>query len=185
MNRIPMTGLGLMVLVLCLMLSQPLLSQRTNIAAGLVPNYKTDGFGATLSFTCTRSATDYLQASIVAAFSKEQPNSGVEFPYEDYWFNIGYYTTILSVPRLGFFFYFGGGPSVGYKHINGGNTEFAFDALEAESGLVYGAYASFEMDFFLSDAFSLIVPVNGFYHLNSDLNDATLLLGVGLRYYFK
>ena len=183
MNKKPLTYLGLMLL--CFMLSPQVFSQRTNVAVGLVPNYKTDGFGATLSANYTRSTTNHLQVALVATFSKEQPNSGVEFPYKDYWFNVGYFTTILSVPRLGFFFYFGGGPSVGYKHINSGNTEFAFDALEAESSFIYGGYASFEMDFFISDAFSLIVPINGFYHLNSDLNGATLLLGVGVRYYFK
>ena len=74
---------------------------------------------------------------------------------------------------------------MGYKHINNGETEFPFDAVEAESSFVYGAYASFEMDFFVSDAFSVIVPINGYYHFNSDLNDTTLLLGAGLRYYFK
>ncbi len=173
------------LVLLCLMLSQDLLSQRTNYAMGLVPNYKTDGYGVTLGFNYTRSATDYLQASLVAAFSKEQPNSGVEFPYEDYVFNLGYFTTVLSVPRKGIFFYFGGGPSVGYKNINKGSVEFPFDALHAESGFIYGGYASFEMDFFLSDAFSLIVSTTGYYHFNSDLNDSMLLLGVGLRYYFK
>ncbi|NAY91881.1 hypothetical protein GTQ34_08125 [Muricauda sp. JGD-17] len=183
MKRKPMTYLGLMVL--CILLSNQVLSQRTNVAIGMVPNYKTDGFGATLSLNYTRSSTDYLQAAVVAAFSKEQPNSGVEFPYEDYLFNLGYFTTVLSAPRKGIFFYFGGGPSVGYKHINDGNTEFPFDALEAESSFIYGGYASFEMDFFLSDAFSLIIPINGYYHFNSDLNDSMLLLGVGVRYYFK
>ena len=41
------------------------------------------------------------------------------------------------------------------------------------------------MDFYISGRFSLIVPINGYYHFNSDLNDSSLLLGAGLRYYFR
>ncbi len=74
---------------------------------------------------------------------------------------------------------------MGYKYINKGETEFDFDAIEAESSFIYGAYASFEMDFFVSDAFSLTIPINGYYHFNSDLNDSTLLPGAGPRHYFK
>jgi hypothetical protein len=160
-------------------------SQRSYLSVGAVPTYKTDGYGIQLNANHYHSTTDFLQLSLVATFSKEMPNAGVEFPYDDYWFNLGYFTTVLTSPKRGISFYFGGGPSVGYKHINNGETEFAFDAVEAESSFIYGAYASFEMDFFISDAFSLIVPINGYYHFNSDLNDTTLLLGAGLRYYFK
>jgi len=164
---------------------QECLSQRSNFSAGVVPSYKMDGFGIQFNVNHYHSSRDYMQVSLVAAFSEEQPNSGVKFPYEDYFLNLGYFTTILTSPKRGVSFFFGGGPSVGYKYINNGETDFAFDALEAESSFIYGGYASFEMDFFISDAFSLIIPVNGFYHFNSDLNDSTLLLGAGLRYYLK
>lgn len=160
-------------------------SQRGNLSFGLVPTYKTNGYGVQLNANHNHSTTDYMQVSLAAAFSKEKPNTGVEFPYEDYLFGLGYFTTILTSPKRGIFFYFGGGPSVGYKYINDGETDFAFDALEAENSFIYGAYASFEMDFFISDSFSLIVPINGYYHFNSDLNDSTLLLGAGLRYYLN
>ncbi|WP_318310735.1 conjugal transfer protein TraO [Flagellimonas crocea] len=165
--------------------AQQCLSQRSYLSLGAVPTYKTDGYGIQLSANHYHSTTDYIQVSLAATFSKEKPNAGVEFPYDDYFLNLGYFTTILGSPKRGINFYFGGGPSLGYKYINDGKTDFAFDALEAESSFIYGAYASFEMDFFVSDAFSLIVPVNGFYHFNSDLNDSTLLLGAGLRYYLK
>lgn len=164
---------------------QQIHSQRSNYSVGVAPTYKTDGYGIQLILNNYRSETDYLQASLAATFSKETPNSGVEFPYHDYLLNLGYFTTVLTSKKRGLFIFFGGGPSVGYKYINNGETEFAFDAIRAESSFIYGGYASFEMDFFLSDAFSLFVPINGFYHFNSDLNDSTLLLGVGIRYYLK
>ena len=174
--------------VLLLMFMVPVqqaLSQRSYLSIGAVPTYKTDGYGIQLNSNYYHNATDYFQVSLAATFSKETPNSGVEFPYEDYFLNLGYFTTVLTSPKRGISFFFGGGPSLGYKYINNGDTFFPFDAIEAESGFIYGGYASFEMDFFISDGFSLIVPINGFYHFNSDLNDSTLLLGAGLRYYLK
>lgn len=173
------------LLALLLFSFQQVFSQRGNLSLGLVPTYKTDGYGIQLNSNYYHSTTDFMQVSLAATFSKEKPNSGVEFPYDDYLFGLGYFTTILSAPDKGIFFYFGGGPSAGYKYINKGNTEFAFDALEAESSFIYGGYVSFEMDFYISDSFSLIIPINGYYHFNSDLNDSTLLLGAGIRYYFK
>ena len=176
--------LGLFCMLFILVCEQGY-SQRSYLSIGAVPIYKTDGYGIQLNSNHYHNDTDFVQVSLVATFSKERPNAGVEVPYNDYWFNLGYFTTVLTSPNRGISFYFGGGPSVGYKHINNGETEFPFDAVEAESSFVYGAYASFEMDFFVSDAFSVIVPINGYYHFNSDLNDTTLLLGAGLRYYFK
>ncbi len=183
MRKTYLVNLGLWALFLISI--QQIHSQRSNFSVGAVPTYKTDGYGVQLNLNHYHSTTDYLQASFVATFSKEQPDSGVEFPYQDYLFNLGYFTTVLTSPKRGFFIFFGGGPSIGYKYINNGETEFRFDALSAESSFIYGAYASFELDFFLSDAFSLFVPTSGFYHFNSDLNDTSLLLGVGIRYYLK
>lgn len=160
-------------------------SQRGDFALGVVPSYKADGYGIQINLNYSHSTTDHVQASIIAAFSKEQPNSGVEFPYHDYLLNIGYFTTVLTSPKRGLFIFFGGGPSIRYEYINNGEPEFRFDALKAESGFIYGGFASFELDFFISDAFSLIVPINGYYHINSDLNNSMLLLGVGIRYYLK
>lgn len=164
---------------------QQIHSQRSNFSVGAVPSYKADGYGIHINLNHYHSSTDYLQASFVAAFSKEQPNSGVEFPYNDYVFNLGYFTTVLTSPKRGFFIFFGGGPSIGYEYINNGETSFPFDASKAESGFIYGVSASFEMDFFISQSLSLITPINGFYHFNSDLNNSMVLLGVGIRYYLK
>ena len=160
-------------------------SQRSNFSVGVVPSYKTDGYGINVSLDHYHNTTDYLHASIIATFSKQKPNSGVEFPYEDYLFNLGYFTTVLTSPKRGFFIFFGGGPSVGYEYINNGEADFPFDAIMAESGFVYGGFASFEMDFFLTQSLSLVTPINGFYHFNSDLNNSMLLLGIGIRYYLN
>ncbi|UII77904.1 conjugal transfer protein TraO [Flagellimonas sp. HMM57] len=158
-------------------------SQRSDFFFDVVPSYKTNGYGLNANINYYHNTTDFFRVSFVFASTKEQPDGGLEFPYEDYLLDLGYFTTVLTSPNRGFFIYFGGGPSLGYKHINDGETDFPFDAVEAESSFIYGGFATFELDFFLSDTFSIILPVTGFYHFNSDLNETALLVGVGLRYY--
>ncbi|MEM7486578.1 MAG: conjugal transfer protein TraO [Bacteroidota bacterium] len=158
-------------------------SQRSDFFFDAVASYKTNGYGVNANINYFRSTTDFFRTSLVFASSMEQPVGGIEFPYEDYFVSLGYFTTVLTSPNRGFFIYFGGGPSLGYKHINDGEIDFPFDAVDAESSFIYGGFATFELDFFLSDTFSIIAPVTGFYHFNSDLNDTTLLVGAGLRYY--
>lgn len=161
------------------------LSQRSDLSFGLTPNYKANGYGINFSSNYYHNTTDYYHLSLVATFSKEQPNATVEFPYEDYMLNLGYFTTIFSWPNRGFFIFFGGGASIGYEKINEGRPDVVFEYQIPNSGLVYGGFASFEMDFFLTDALSLIVPMNGIYHFNSKVDKSMLLLGVGIRYYLK
>jgi hypothetical protein len=48
-------------------------SQRSNFSVGAVPSYKTDGYGIQLNINHYYSTTDYMQASLVADFSKEKP----------------------------------------------------------------------------------------------------------------
>ena len=79
---------GLLLLALTLPV-QKSFSQRSNFSLGAVPSYKTDGYGIQLNLNHYHSTTDYMQVSLVAAFSKEKPNSGVEFPYDDYFFRHG------------------------------------------------------------------------------------------------
>ena len=85
---------------------------------------------------------------MIAAFSEEQPNSAVEFPFEDYLANLGYFTTVLTSPRRGISIFFGGGPSIGYEVINDNMAEVSFGIQTPEINWVYGAFASFEMDNF-------------------------------------
>ncbi|UII81820.1 conjugal transfer protein TraO [Flagellimonas sp. CMM7] len=158
-------------------------SQRSDFFFDIVPSYKTNGYGINGNINYFHSTTDFFRASFVFASSIEQPVAGLEFPYDDYMLSLGYFTTLVTSPKKGFFMFFGGGPSLGYKYINRGETDFPFDAVDAESSFMYGGFATFELDFFLSDTFSIILPITGFYHFNSDLNNTTLLLGAGLRYY--
>ncbi|MBO0352563.1 hypothetical protein J0656_00935 [Muricauda ruestringensis] len=95
-------GLLLVALILSV---QECFSQRSYLSIGAVPIYKTDGYGIQLNANHYHSAIDYLQVSLVATFSKEKPNSGVEFPYDDYLLNLGYFTTILTSKKRGIFLF--------------------------------------------------------------------------------
>ncbi|MEM8847021.1 MAG: conjugal transfer protein TraO [Bacteroidota bacterium] len=160
-------------------------AQRSISSLSLSPLYKVNGYGVGGSFNYYHSTSDYLQLSMIAAFSEEQPNSAVEFPFEDYLVNVGYFTTVLTSPRRGISIFFGGGPSVGYEIINDDIVEVSFGIQTPESTWVYGAFASFEMDFYLTDSLSLILPTTGMYHFNSEVEDVKLLLGLGIRFYPK
>ena len=173
------------VIVFVIVSVQQVSSQRSDLSFGLVPLYKANGYGVNLNSNYYHSVTDYYHLSLIATFSKEQPNAAVEFPYEDYLLNVGYITTILNWRNRGLSIFFGGGTSIGYELINNGEADILFINQFPESGFVYGGFASFEMDFFLSDSLSLVVPITGMYHFNSKVDNSILLLGVGIRFYLQ
>nr|WP_298794475.1 conjugal transfer protein TraO [uncultured Allomuricauda sp.] len=173
------------IAVLTIFSIQQVLSQRSDLSFGLTPKYRANGYGLDFSANYYHTVTDYYHLSLVASFAKEQPDSTVEYPYEDYLLNLGYFTTILTWSNRGFSIFFGGGVSAGYERINGGKPEALFEIQIPESGFVYGVFASFELDFFLTDSLSLIVPVEGMYHFNSKVDKSMLLLGAGIRLYLK
>ncbi|WP_435624904.1 conjugal transfer protein TraO [Flagellimonas sp.] len=159
--------------------------QRSNISFGITPNYKVNGYGLSTNFNYHHNPSDYFQLTLTAAFSNEQPNSMVEFPFEDYLMNLGYYTTVLRSERRGISIFFGGGPAVGYEITKKNYQETAFTEQRAANTFVFGAFASFEMDFYLTDTLSLVVPTTGIYHYNSEVEEVKLLLGLGLRVFLN
>ncbi len=171
------------LLLLFVVSLQKMHCQRSDLSFGLTPNYRANGYGISLSANYYHTVTDYFQLSLTTTFSKEQPDAAVEYPYEEYMANFGYFTTILTWPTRGFSVFFGGGASGGYESINKGRPEIIHEIQIPESGMVYGVFASFELDFFLSDSFSLIAPINGVYHFNSKVDKSMLLLGAGIRWY--
>lgn len=160
-------------------------AQRSNASFGVLPIYKVNGYGISGNFNYYHNATDYFQISLVAAFSEEQPNSAAAFPFEDYLVNLGYFTTVLTSTKRGISIFFGGGPSLGYEIINDNMVEVSFGVQTPESTWVYRAFASFEMNFYLTDSLSLIVPTTGIYHYNSEVEEIKLLLGLGIRFYLN
>ena len=160
-------------------------AQSTNASLGIVPNYKVNGYGISVNFSYYHNPTDYFQLHLVAAFSKEQPNAAVQFPFKDYLANLGYFTTVLTSERRGISIFFGGGPAVGYEITEESRSESSIITQPANQVFVFGAFASFEMDFYLTDTLSLVVPTTGIYHYNSDVEEIKLLLGLGLRWYFN
>jgi len=160
-------------------------AQRSVFSFGVTPHYKVNGYGVSANFNYHHNPTDYFQLLLIAAFSEEQPNSTVKFPFEDYLANFGYFTTVLTSRRKGISIFFGGGPSAGYEIYNDGIIDTSFGIQTPESTFVYGAFASFEIDIFLTEAFSMVIPTTGIYHFNSEAEKMKLLLGVGIRCYLN
>lgn len=176
---------NVVIIILAIFSIQKACSQRSDLSFGLTPKYRANGYGLDFSANYYHTVTDYYHLSHVASFAKEQPDSTVEYPYEDYLLNLGYFTTISTWTNRGFSIFFGGGVSAGYEKINEGKPKVLFEVQIPESGFVYGVFASFEQDFFLTNSLSLIIPMEGIYHFNSKVDKSMLLLGAGIRLYLK
>lgn len=175
----------LLVLFGLLLSTQEMLAQRSYLSVAFNPSYRTNGYGLNVLVNHYHNSTDHWHVSLSMVKSTEQPNATIEFPYTDYLMNIGYFKTVLSSPNRGFYVYVGGGLSGGYEFINKGESFEMFGYVIPESGLLYGVFASFEMDFYLTDALSFYVPVTGYYHFNSRVDESFAMVGAGVRYFFK
>ncbi|SDQ30522.1 conjugal transfer protein TraO [Flagellimonas zhangzhouensis] len=176
---------SLLVFGLLMVSAQEIMAQRSYLSVAFNPSYRTNGYGLNLLVNHYHNATDYWHVSLSMVNSKEQPDSSIEFPYTDYLMNVGYFKTVISRPNRGFYIYVGGGLSGGYEYINKGESFTKFGYTIPESGMLYGVFVSFEMDFYLTDALSLYVPVTGYYHVNSKVDESFAVVGAGVRYFFK
>ncbi|WP_375323716.1 conjugal transfer protein TraO [Flagellimonas sp. GZD32] len=176
---------ALMVLGLLVVSTQEIFGQRSYLSVAFNPSYRTNGYGLNLLVNHYHNSTDYWHVSLAMVTSTEQPDSSIEFPYTDYLMNLGYFKTVLSRPNRGFYIYAGGGLSGGYEYINNGESFAKFGYVVPESGMLYGIFASFEIDFYLTDALSFYVPTTAYYHFSSQVDESFVLVGAGVRYFFK
>jgi len=162
-------------------------AQRSKVSVGVSPVLLMDGYGGTAHINFHHKMTDFIQANVFIGLSnKEVASSNVEYPNDNYLFNLGYFTTLFSSPDKGISLFLGGGASLGLEHINQGNLELSDGSiLLSEGGFVYGGFASLDLDWFLNESLSLTLPVNGFYHPNSNIDEAMFFVGVGIRYYIN
>ena len=162
-------------------------AQRSKVSVGVSPVLLMDGYGAAAHINFHHKMTDFVQANILVGLAtKKVASSNVEYPNDNYLFNLGYFTTLFSSPDKGISLFLGGGPSLGLENVNQGNSELSDGSiLLNEGGFVYGGYASLDLDWFLSESLSLNLPVNGFYHPNSNVDEAMFYVGLGVRYYIN
>ncbi|TXN37712.1 hypothetical protein FVB32_05335 [Flagellimonas hymeniacidonis] len=162
------------------------IAQRSTMAFELSPGYAQEGFGGKATFNYFHNRTDYLQAAVIATFSREAINPQTEIPYTNYLLNAGYFKPVFSNRMNSFTLFLGGGASIGYEVVNKGNTDLPDGSLlVSESQFVYGPFVGLIPDYSISDQFSLILPLDLFYHFGSDLGGVHFLAGFGVRYYLN
>ncbi|MEM1260068.1 MAG: conjugal transfer protein TraO [Bacteroidota bacterium] len=163
------------------------MAQRSDVSVGVAPVHVLDGFGGNAQLNFHHKMNDFIQASFLVAAAKEvAPKSGVEYPKNNYLFNLGYFTTAYSSPNGGLSLFIGGGASVGQESINNGSPELEDGSLLLlKGGFVYGGFLSLDLDYFLNDSLSMSFPINGYYHAGSEIDPAMFAVGIGLRYYLN
>lgn len=161
-------------------------SQRSKTALGISPGYVPEGFGTMASHNFYHNRTDFVKTSFLATFSQETIDPGITIPYNNFLLNIGYYTPLVKSSNNAITLAVGGGASFGYELVNNNEPNLSNGSLLlSESGFVIGGLVGLDLDVFLSDKLSLLVPLEAFYHLNSDLGSSMFFAGLGLRYYLN
>lgn len=175
-----------MTLFICFLMAVCANAQRFNSAVELSAGYAQEGFGLKASYNYYHNRTDFLQASFLASFSKDKIHNEMKLAYSDYLLNLSYFTPVFKSRNNSFNLFFGGGPSLGFETIsNSGSYLDDGSLVNSESQFIYGAYAELLSDIYLSDNFSIIVPLDFYYHFGSDLGNSHIYAGVGIRYFLN
>ncbi len=163
------------------------MAQRSDISLGAAPVFVLDGFGGHAQVNLHNASNGFVQASVLIGLANEKVTSlGLEYPKNNYLLNLGYFTRVLSAPNGALSVFIGGGASMGQESLNNGNPELEDGSLLlAEGGFVYGGFLSLDLDYFLTDSLSISIPLNVYYHPDSDLDKTMFAAGIGLRYYMN
>lgn len=174
------------LIIFTLLVASCIHAQRSTMSLEFAPGYSQEGFGAKAAFNYYHNRTDYYHLNLIATFSNEKTANQIDIPYNNYLLNVGYFTPVFSNRQNSFSVFVGGGLSVGYETVNKGNTELSDGSLlVSKNQFLYGPYLGVSPDISLSDEFSLIVPMDLFYHFGSDLGGIQFLIGIGARYYLN
>ncbi len=144
-----------------------------------------DGYGGEFTYNTYRSELAFTQVAL--AVSVDNFVSGeVTIPYSSFALSYSYFRSLYRTGRKPKVISVGGGALVGYELANNGNNDLSnIVSLNGESKFIYGALASAELDYTVSEHFSLVARTVQFYHANSDFGKLTNFSGVGIRYYFN
>jgi len=150
---------------------------------GLSGGYVEDGLGGMATFNFHPNRYKYFQVSVLAAFA--QDNGTSQIPYNIFTIQPGlFYRVYIAPKRKNFSLHLGGGGLFGYEIINNGSNELPSGAIIAgKSQFIYGVFAGAEAEVALSNDFSILIKVNEYYHINSDVGNFYPYLGAGLRYF--
>lgn len=161
-------------------------SQGGNYASsiGVSAGYAEDGIGLMATYNHHLNRDRYAQISVFIAIAEDQGPS-FDIPYTIFTVQPGYFIKLWEQRTFKrYALHVGGGGVLGYEVINRGNTVLDNGAvIDAKSQFLYGAFVGLEGEFTISDALSLLVKANEYYHVNSDVGHFYPYAGIGLRYF--
>jgi hypothetical protein len=186
-----MKKLKILLLFICLTVIQPKAQSQSyynTFAFNFGPVQ--DGFGGLLSYDYFLDRHNFIEASLflTAANYKYQPknDSEIKIPYNDFTANVGYSHNVFTNYKNTYNLNISGGGVFGYETLNKGENILSNGAsLNSRPGFIYGAYLGIELDISLTDATSVIIRGNEFYHANSSLGQFIPFGGLGLRFYLE
>lgn len=155
-------------------------SSQVGLGLGYVPN----GIGVSLNFDYYINRFDYYQAELLFSFaSDEVSNLKIKVPYDSFLINGGYFREVARLNRDVYTFKIGGGASLGYQIINGGNKELSSGALiKSDSKFLYGLFIGTEAKIYISEYFQASVKYKQFYHPNSEIGSFTPYIAASIIY---
>ncbi|MEP5339270.1 MAG: conjugal transfer protein TraO [Algibacter sp.] len=173
------------VLLLFISMSYYAQSQNHATAIELLGGYSYRGIGFLANYNYHISGNQMVQGGVYFSYNSAEVKDNIEVPYNTFNVNIGYITNIYTSIRKTTKINAGGGGLLGYEEVNNGNILLENGALVLEqSKFIYGGFAFVELDFYINNDIGLILKLNEYYHVNSDLGKLSLFAGVGMRYFF-
>jgi len=160
------------------------LSQKYYSAVDVLGGVSQEGYSGLINYNHYISRESSIQGGVYVSFS-EKELYGIDIPYNNLTFNLGFVTTLLDNKFKTFSLNIGSGIIAGYEIINNGDKELVNGALILnDSGFIYGGFATLELEKIIGDGdWNLLLKSNYFYHHNSDLGKHVSFVGLGFRIY--
>lgn len=145
-----------------------------------------DGFAGLANYNYFLDRHDFIDAGLLLTSASYQYKDQIKIPYNDFTFNAGYSKNVYFNQRNTFNANIGGGGVFGYETLNNGDKKLPNGALIlSESSFIYGAYIGLDLDYVITDSFSLSIKANQYYHANSSIGQFVPFIGIGTRIYLN
>ena len=143
-----------------------------------------DGIGGIFSYNYFLDRHDNIEAGVFLTAAKFKYVENIKIPYNDFTLNVGYSKNVFWNYQNTFNVNLAAGGIFGYETVNNGEKELKNGAIiRSEPGFIYGAYIGVDLDYALTDQYSITLRLNEYYHANSSLGEFIPFVGLGVRYY--
>lgn len=172
----------ILFIVFAITMSMHMNAQGSSIS--LSGGYTTNGIGVLANYNIELNRNSYVHLSGYYSIAEDQQKN-YDIAYNNLSLNVGYFYNVLTTADRRFTISLGGGGLVGYEIINNGNSTLDTGAIvDGDSKVIYGGFVGADTSYSLTDALSLTLIVQEYYHNNSDLGNFALYSGLGIRYHF-